>query len=473
MIRAIMAVCLVGFYLSPSRAEAQAAKKDLAGIWQGALAVSAIKLRVVFEVAKKGDAYSSVMKSLDQGGQAIPCSAATLTNGAAHLEVAVIKGAFDGTMSADGDTLTGTWTQGPGKLPLVLTRTDKLPEVRRPQEPKAPFPYTAEDVTYPSLQAGVTIAGTLTLPKGEGPFPVALLITGSGAQDRNEEILGHKPFLVIADYLTRRGIAVLRVDDRGVGKSTGNFATAMSADFAQDVRGGVAYLKTRKEINAAKIGLIGHSEGGLIAPMVAADSKDVAFIVLLAGPGVPGDQILPEQSALISKASGATDADIASNREMMAKAFAIVESEPDDAKAKEKLTVALKEAVAKLPEKERKQIQEQEGQMQAQIAAFTSPWFRYFLTYDPRVSLRKVSCPVLALNGENDLQVPPKQNLPAVEKALKEGGNTKGTFTQLAGLNHLFQTSKTGSPSDYNTIEETFAPIALGTMGDWIISTTK
>lgn len=469
----IIAATIAALCMPPLQVKAQTPKKDLAGIWQGALDVNSIKLRLVFEVTKKGDGYAATLKSLDQGGQSIPCSAATLANGKARFEVAVISGAFDGKMGADGDTLAGIWKQGPGTLPLILTRTNKIPEIRRPQEPKPPYPYTAEDVTYPSADAGVTIAGTLTLPKGDGPFAVALMISGSGPQNRDEEIVGHKPFWVIADYLTRRGVAVLRVDDRGIGKSTGAFATATSADFAQDVRGGVAYLKTRKEINPAKIGLIGHSEGGLIAPMVAADSKDIAFIVLLAGPGVPGDQILLEQSALISKAGGESEASRTANRDMMKEMFVIVNSEPDNAKATEKLSAALTAGIAKLPEKERKEAEAQKGALPGQIAMFTSPWFRYFLTYDPQPALRKVACPVLALNGEKDLQVPPKQNLPALEKAFKESGNAKATLKELPGLNHLFQTTKTGSPSEYNTIEETFAPVALETMGDWILSVTK
>ena len=474
LIRVIIAVFIGVVCVLPVAAQAQkAGGKDLVGIWQGALDVGAVKLRLIFEVAKKDNGYSSVLKSLDQGGEPIPCTGVTFADGKAKIEVGVIRGVFNGVMSADGATLTGTWNQAGSSFPLTVTRTDKAPEVRRPQEPKPPLPYTAEDVTYPSLQSGVTLAGTLTLPKGNGPFPVALMITGSGPQNRNEEILGHKPFLVIADYLTRHGIAVLRADDRGVGKSTGDFGAATSADFAQDVRGGVAYLKTRKEIAPAKIGLIGHSEGGLIAPLVAANSKDMAFIVLMAGTGVPGDQIMREQSALIARVSGAPESAITANQEMMTKAFAIIKAEPDNAAARKKLYAALEEAKAKMPENERKAMDAQKEAIEAQVALFTSPWFRYFMTYDPQTSLRKVSCPILALNGEKDLQVPPKQNLPAIEKAVKEGGKTQVTIKEFPNLNHLFQTSKTGSPTEYNTIEETIAPIALETMSDWILSVTK
>jgi len=469
----LMATLIAAMGLLPMKAMAQKSNQELTGIWQGALDVNTIKLRLVFEVKRNGTSYSATMKSLDQGGQSIPCSEVTLKDSQAHFGVEIIQGGFDGKVSADGMTIKGVWKQGPGTLPLVLTRVARAPVIRRPQEPKPPYPYRAEEVSYPSVQAGVHLAGTLTIPEGNGPFPAVLLITGSGQQNRDEEILGHRPFLVIADYLTRRGVAVLRVDDRGVGKSTGEIASATSADFAQDVRGGITYLKTRKEINSSKIGLAGHSEGGLIAPMVAADSNDIAFLVLLAGPGVPGSEILPEQSALISKASGIPDQAIAANRDFMTSAFTIIKSESDNAKAKALLNTLIQEKIASLPEAERTQAEKQRDSIQAELTTMTSPWMRYFLTYDPRPTLKKVSCPILAMNGAKDLQVPPRQNLPEIEKALKEGRNTRVTIKELPDLNHLFQTTKTGSPSEYNTIEETFSPLALKTMGDWILTVVK
>ncbi|MDX1932588.1 MAG: alpha/beta fold hydrolase [Capsulimonadales bacterium] len=459
--------------LSASVAGAQPKTPDPVGIWTGALDVGTIKLRLVFEVKAKDASYSATMKSLDQGGQTLPCSKVTFGGGKLRIEVASIGGAFEGQWSKDGQTLTGNWTQGPTTLPLILTRTDKAPVLRRPQEPKPPFPYVSEDVSYPSRQSGVTIAGTLTLPPGAGPFPVVLLITGSGAQNRDEEILGHKPFLVLADYLTRRGIAVLRSDDRGIGRSTGNFATATSVDFAEDVRGGIAFLKSRKEIDPAKIGLIGHSEGALIAPMIAADAKEIAFLVLMAGPGVPGEEILLDQAARIATTAGVSETVLASNRRINSAIYSLVKAGSDTATLRTKLAVLLDEEFGKLPEAERQAAAGRKEAILQSVDALTSPWFRFFLSYDPRPSLRKVTCPTLAINGQKDLQVSAARNLPEIEKAFRESGNTRLTTRELPGLNHLFQPTKTGSLSEYGTIEETISPVALQTIGDWVLSVTR
>jgi pimeloyl-ACP methyl ester carboxylesterase len=296
-----------------------------------------------------------------------------------------------------------------------------------------------------------------------------LLITGSGAQDRNESLLGHKPFLVLADYLTRRGIAVLRVDDRGVGGSTGSVPNSTTADFAGDVLAGIEFLKTRKEINPKQIGLIGHSEGGVIAPMVAAQSSDVAFIVLMAGTGLPGEEILYLQSERIMKANGATPEQLARQRKSQETIFKVIKEEKDPAVAEKRLHEELSKG---LTEEELNQMKKSEPAISAQLKGANTPWFRYFLTYDPRPALRKVKCPVLALNGENDLQVPINENLSAIEAALKEGGNKDVTLVRLPKLNHLFQTSVTGSPNEYRNIEETIAPVALATIGDWILKRT-
>ena len=282
-----------------------------------------------------------------------------------------------------------------------------------------------------------------------------MLITGSGPQDRNESLLGHKPFLVLSDYLTRHGIAVLRADDRGVGKSTGVFAQATTADFATDTEAGVAYLKTRAEVNPHKIGLIGHSEGAVIAPMVAARNQDVAFIVMMAGTGVPGDQVLVAQGEAIQIASGKNPEEAAKNAAKERQILTLVETEKDQAV----LEKELKEKMAgEVPE----------AQIGLQISEITSPWLRYFLTYDPATALRRVTCPVLVLNGEKDKQVLPSQNLPAIRKALEEAGNQHFEIDELPGLNHLFQRAETGAPAEYAEIEETMSPVALEKMASWI-----
>jgi hypothetical protein len=283
-----------------------------------------------------------------------------------------------------------------------------------------------------------------------------LLIAGSGPNDRDESILGHKPFLVLSDYLTRKGIVVLRADKRGVGRSTGKYATATTADFATDAEAGVAYLKTRSEVDPHRIGLVGHSEGGTIAPMVAAGNPDVRFIVMMAGTGVTGERILVEQVRMIAEANGISKEKAAQAADKESELLALVVKETDNAVVEKELREKL---AGQMPE----------AQIDAAIKDITSPWGRYLLSYDPTTALRKVVCPVLAIDGEKDLQVSPAQNLPPIRKALEEGGNKHFEIDELPGLNHLFQTAKTGSPAEYAQIEETISPVALDKIATWIL----
>lgn len=433
---------------------------DADGAWAGTLDTGSVKLRLVVHITTTPDGMTASMISLDQGGSAIPASAVKLDGASVKLEFSLVGGVFSGTLAKDLASMEGTWSQGGASLPLTLKKTDitagLLAPAVRPQDPKKPYPYREEELTYANKSApGVTLAATLTIPEGKGPFPAVLLVTGSGPQNRNEELMGHRPFLVLADYLTRHGIAVLRADDRGTAKSTGNFATATTVDFAGDAEAGIAYLKTRPEVNAKKIGLIGHSEGGVIAPMIAARNADLAFIVMMAGTGVPGDQIIAEQTRLIAEANGVTheNAEKAAARQL--ELLALVKQEKDDAVLETKLKEKL---VGQVPE----------AQAGTALKQLTSPWLRYFITYDPATALRKVKCPVLVLNGEKDLQVPPKQNLPPIRAALEAAGNKHFEIAEMPGLNHLFQTAKTGSPGEYAQIEETMSPAALEKMASWI-----
>jgi pimeloyl-ACP methyl ester carboxylesterase len=327
---------------------------------------------------------------------------------------------------------------------------------RRPQNPVKPYPYREEEVLYENKASGLKLGATLTIPAGKGPFPAVVLITGSGTQDRDETIMSHKPFLVLADHLTKKGIIVLRVDDRGAGKSGGGSATDTSADFATDVEAGMAFLKTQTEVDPHKIGLIGHSEGGIIAPMVAARNPDAAFIVMMAGTGVPGDGILVEQVRLVAEAMGASPSQVEKNVAAQRETMAIVKQEKNTEAMKTKLREKLGKMMPEL-------------QVNDAIKTVEVPWFRFFLEYDPATNLNKVRCPVLAINGEKDTQVSPKQNLPAIQKALETGGNRKFVIKELPGLNHLFQNAKTGSPSEYIEIEETMSPVALETISGWIL----
>jgi pimeloyl-ACP methyl ester carboxylesterase len=458
----------VGYNLSAAPQTGQGL--DPVGLWLGTISFGSMDLRIAIKIVKTPDgSLKATMDSLDQGAKDIPVDSVTVEGNRLLIEMKAIKGSYDGTFNPATQEIEGTWKQIVSS-PLKLKRVDKLPDLAKPQEPRKPFPYLEEDVTYENKKAGIKLAGTLTKPQGGGPFPAVLLITGSGAQDRNEMIMGHKPFMVIADYLTRQGLAVLRVDDRGVGGTTGDLSSSTSEDLAGDVLAGIAYLKSRPDINGRWIGLIGHSEGGLIAPMVAAQSPEVAFIVLLAGTGVTGERILYEQGELISRAEGAPEEEIAKTLDIQKRSFAVLKENKDPKVIEEKLKPIIAEGYRALPEEQKAAYGTEEQWAKGQIQALTSPWFRFFLTYDPKPTLSKVACPVLAMGGSKDLQVPAGENLKAIGEALQAGGNKNYKTSELPGLNHLFQTAQTGGVSEYGKSEETFSPLALKTIGDWVLS---
>jgi len=446
------------FILVASLAFAQTPAPPVAGTWEGAIAAGAVKLRIGVAITAQPDGkLEATMDSPDQGAYGLRLSDVRFADGVLTFALRQANGTFEGSLNSAGTEIAGTWTQG-GALPLVLKKVEKLARPARPQEPKPPFPYRSEHVAIVNAAAQVVLDGTLTVPEGKGPFPAVVLITGSGAQNRDEEIFGHKPFLVLADHLTRHGIAVLRYDDRGVGKSTGTFASATTEDFAGDAWAAWQTLSARPEIDPKRIGLVGHSEGGIIAPMLAAAHSEVAFVVMLAGTGVTGEQVMLAQAGAIMKASGAPDDAIAANTALQQQVFAVLREEKTAARIVERLQAipvpGPKEASAAL------------------VTQSSSPWLRFFATYDPAPALAKVRCPVLAIAGERDLQVLPGQNAPAIDKALKQGGNKDATVARLPGLNHLLQTARTGLPAEYAQIEETMAPAALDAITDWITART-
>lgn len=449
-----------------------ASGQEIAGQWNGVLKVQGIQLRLVFHVTAANGGFSATMDSPDQGASGIPVSATTFVN--SHLKMVISAAGIEYNGDLKGDSVTGIFRQSGMEFPLVLSRKQNEKQVfKRPQEPAKPYPYVAEEVIFRNEKAGVTLAGTLTLPRKEGNFPAVILITGSGPQNRDEELMGHKPFLVISDWLTRNGIAVLRYDDRGVGQSTGDFKSATTADFTSDAESAVAYLETRKEINKQKIGLMGHSEGGIIAPMVAVKLKTLSFIVLLAGTGVRGDQLLLMQQAAIGKVAGKSEADIQKNREVNRKAFDLVLKSSSPEALQPELTKFLTEELKSNPVAEKPQGMTDETFVALQVKQIVSPWMFYFIRHDPAPVLEKVKCAVLAVNGEKDVQVPYKENLGAIEKALKKGGNKQVTFRSFPGLNHLFQECRTGSPAEYAAIEQTFSPVALEEITKWIKTITN
>ena len=448
--------------------------QDITGQWNGALKVQGTQLRIVFNISKNDSGYTSTMDSPDQGAKGIPVNITTFENSTLKLAVSNLSIEYEGVLN-NNNIIEGTFKQRGMSFPLSLSKgIVEKEKLVRPQEPVKPYPYDSEDVTFDNAKAGITLAGTLTLPTKEGIFPAVVLITGSGPQNRDEELMGHKPFLVLSDYLTKNGIAVLRFDDRGTAASKGDFKTATSLDFASDVASAVAYLKTRKEINKKKIGLIGHSEGGIIAPMVASTSKDIAFIVLLAGTGIPGDQLLLAQQQLIGKASQhLSDEALQRSKAINKGAFESVAKDINPEQLKKDLTDYIKKSLADDPNFKSPEGMSVDDLVKMQVNQITSPWMLFFMKYNPAVALEKVKCPVLALNGEKDLQVPPIENLEAIKKALLKGGNKKVTTIELPNLNHLFQECKTGLPSEYATIEQTFSPAALTEILKWIQIQTK
>ena len=446
-------------------------------VWTGQIGTLFQKLTLRIRVYKQNDGTEQVrFDSVSQKAGGFKAER-KLDGDQWTINVKPLGGVFAGVANADGTAVVGKWTQGGAVLDLTLSKDltivpETVPAVVRPQTPKPPFPYLSEEVSFRSLSDEVTLAGTLTLPKADVPCAAAILISGSGPQDRDETLLDHKPFAVIADHLARHGIAVLRYDDRGTAASTGDFATATSDDFALDVEAAISFLLKDQRIDPRHIGLIGHSEGGIIAPMVASRRKDVAFAVLLAGTGVNGREILLSQGQLILKAEGVTDE--AALRIQHETQTAIIEaalSESTTESSEVRLKATLEKLMALLPP-EAQHDDGMEQTLEAGIATLKTPWFRYFLTFDPGPVLERVTCPVLALNGEKDVQVDPKLNLPAIRAALEKGGNSHFEIVELPGLNHLFQTCTTGGVSEYQLIEETMSPLALEKLTKWIQEST-
>jgi pimeloyl-ACP methyl ester carboxylesterase len=436
------------------------------GLWSGApeiggQAVPPIVFRIIMNLDGRFNAY---LESPD-GIRSIRASRVTSTDDTLRLDVDAIGGIFEGRLTDDRLSIDGKWTQAGHSFPLVIKRTKEQPRSNRLQEPREPYPYAVEEIVCENKEAGVKLAGTLTLPQTKGPFPAVRLIGGSGSLNRDDRCFGHRGFFLLADYLTRRGMAVLRLDKRGVWKSGGQYENATTKDFAGDALASVEYLKSRKEIDPKKIGLIGHSEGAMIAPMLAAKSPDIAFIVMIAGPGVPLDEAMVIQNCLYAEADGADKNKVTFLRDWYKNFYAVAIDEKDDASAAEKI----RKIYAGLTEPQKQMLGWSEAKLNKEIGEVLSPWHRYLLAFDPKVFLTKVKCPVLAVIGQKDLQVSSAENLSGIAEALKAGGNRNYVVKELAGLNHLLQTAETGAESEYAQIEETIAPLALKTIGDWII----
>jgi uncharacterized protein len=438
----------------------------VSGIWVGKLSIPhGPTLRVGITISgSAGDPLKATLRIIEQNTPDIPCDRVTYIDGRILLGIKQLALEIEGSTDHVAGTMTVEFRQRGGKFPLLLTRSAVMPALHRPQEPKRPFPYHEEQVEYTNQTAGIKLAGTLTYPNSAGPFTAVLLLTGSGPQNRDEEFLGHKPFLVLADYLTRQGIAVLRADDRGVGGSTGNFQQSSTGDFADDALAGLAYLKSRKEIDGRKIGLIGHSEGGMIGPLAASRSADVAFVVMMAGPGIGLDEAVISQIADELRSQGAREEDIVLQRAWRQSLYRLFKQNLDAPR----IEAGMRKLYAELSEEDKKRLNWPEGRLQFEIQRSLSPWWLFALAYDPAATLRQVKCPVLAINGEKDRQNVSTENIRAIEKALNDGGNKAFVVKELPGLNHFFQTSETGSKHEYGIIEETISPDAMKLIAGWI-----
>ncbi len=436
----------------PEVAAAPVEAQDAVGTWLGALELGDRSLRIVLHVTRSANGtLAATMDSPDQDATDIPTSDVTATAEGLSLSVPTIGGRLETRWTADG-TLEGAWSQGPAQLPIVLVRGETPASARRPQEPTFPLPYTTRDVYIPTA-AGHTLAGTLSLPTGEGPHPAIVLVSGSGPQDRHESIAGHHPFLVLSDAFTRAGIAVLRYDDRGFGHSTGTFSGATTTDFAADAADAWRFLTAQDGISPDRVGILGHSEGGYVAPLVARD-HDVAFAVLMSSPAVTGRQVIETQVYDLALAQGAPAAAAQQSREVQTGLMGQVLDGATEAELTQALT-----AIGMPPET-----------ASAQAAALASPWYRGFLAFDPTPSLAALDIPVLALLGTKDLQVNADDNRAAFETIL--AGNDLAQITVLDGLNHLLQPASTGLPQEYASIETTIDPGALRTLTDWIVRVT-
>ncbi len=432
------------------------------GTWQGAIETGNMRMRLQLHVNHddKGALIASV-DSLDQGIQGIPASKVTEHAGEVKFELAAFGAEYTGTLSATKNEIAGHWSQNGNDEKLDFRRSEQVLELRRPQNPVKPYPYKEEEVSFVTGDGKATLAGTLTLPPGSGPFPAVVFVGGSGAVDRDETVAGHKPFLVLADLLTKKGIAVLRYDKRGIAQSKGNYAEATMEDFTQDAQAALAYMKSRKDVDAKRLGIIGHSEGGILAVLVTTRSEDVHWLVLLATPATTGEKTLLRQSELIARTGGLPEEQIARSLEFDRKAYAAVREEKNTAALEKRLGLLVRQSglgEAMPP-----------AALQAQIRFMTSPWFRQFIDYDPEPALEKLRCPVLAISGDRDLQVDSTENVPLLRKASDASENKDFTVVEIEGVNHLFQTAQSGSPALYGAIEETMAPEVLTAIGNWVV----
>ena len=445
----------------------------LEGYWTGSFSILGQTVPLTIEVrSPAADGMEAAVSMVERGVFDMPASSVEIDGEELRIDFQQLGGAYEGSLTTGGQ-LEGDWLQAGGRFRLSLTATDDPPSAKRPQLPRPPFPYGVEEVQFESDAPGVVLAGTLTLPPASGPVPGVVLVSGSGPQDRDEQVFGHRPFMVIADHLTQAGIAVLRYDDRGVGESTGDFSMAAIPDFATDAQAAVRFLRSHPELDRDRIGIVGHSEGGWAGPLAATRIPgEVAFLVLMAAVGMDGRGLLALQTEKILEASGVPPPLLAFNKRIQDEILDAVLAAEEGGDLTADLQKEFREALGGLPLRAAEALGiagRINRAIEEQASLVASPWLRSFLTFDPVSTLAGITVPVLALNGSTDLQVPPDPNLRLIAEALEQAGNDDVTTVELDGLNHMFQPSETGLPSDYGVIETTIDPAVLHLMTEWIV----
>mgnify|MGYP000657497751 FL=1 len=445
--------------------------QDVSGTWNGIAKRGTKEITFVFNITQDNNTYSTTMSVPTFRVSGIKPTKTTFVNEKLIINGSNVGMYYEGIYNKEAKQFEGTYKEGGIEMALHLKKgAIKIEDSKRPQEPVKPYPYYEEEVVFNNKEAKVSLAGTLTLPNKNGKFPVVILISGSGPQDRDESFMGHKPFLVLSDHLTKQGIGVLRFDDRGHGKSTGDFGNATTEDFSKDVLSAITYLKTRKDIDAKKIGLIGHSEGGIIAPLAANNSKDVAFMVLLASTGISGTELSVMQSKTLRQFPVKDEVAYEKNTR---KAIAIVTSNKSTSEIKKELTTHYNNFIRPIltslnvPEKNINAF------IKNQLKTSLKPWSRYFLQYNPADEIEKLKIPVLSLNGSKDTQVNAKINQEGIRKALIKGGNKAYKIVELENLNHFFQECETGRMNEYRKIEQTISPKVLELVSSWVTGITQ
>ena len=464
--------------------------QNFTGTWEGALDVQGNQIPIVFHIKKDStNKWKAAFDSPSQHAFNLPCSEVIVKDDSIILIMAILNGKYAGLANTDKSQIAGSWFQGPGSLPLTVKKTSDtamVKEQKRPQTPRPPFPYHSEDVVYSNADQSIQFGGTLTYPKTDSlkgiaavhSYPAVILITGSGEQDRDETLFDHKPFAVIADYLTKQGFVVLRVDDRGMGKTTGFFSDATSMDFAKDVEAGLDFLEKQPMVNKNKIGLIGHSEGGLIAPIVADERSEIKFIILLAGPGIPIIDLMQQQMEAVSKSNGETAAKARANGQLMRIVWDEAAKNEDSTTTVQHIRMKIESwsktldtaTLAKFKNQDTASINRQ---ITEAMKALNGKWYKYFISFNPQPYLEKLDCEVLALNGSKDVQVIAVTNLKGIKQSLQKSKSTKYDVIEVPALNHLFQTCVICNPAEYIVLEESFSPVALEIMGSWLKENVK